>query len=134
VDDFTGQREDLHVSKIITAIKRFLRSRDVHGIIIAHPRTPHEKVTDESGRKDYPVPKLYDISGGAIWRNKAEYGLVVHRYPTDDHMRLQIQKIKQKSLGQIGELIFYYERKSGRFRTELQPDFSLPRPESEPPL
>jgi twinkle protein len=126
VSQFSGQREDLHLSKEITSLKRFLRKNDVHGVIIAHPTKPREKEKDSQGRMDYPIPKLYDISGGAIWRNKAEYGWVVHRFPTDNYMSLHIQKIKQKNLGKIGEVVFDYEWNTGRFKTQSQDAFTLP--------
>lgn len=134
VEMFSGQREDLHLSKCLTMLKRFLRSKNVLGVVVAHPTKPYEKKQDSQGRMDYPVPKLYDISGGAIWRNKAEYGLVVHRYPTDNWMLLQIQKIKQKNLGKVGELRFDYDWHTGRFKSENQPGWSLPGQDDEPPI
>lgn len=133
-DDFTGQREDLHISQAISKFKRFLRKHDVLGIIVAHPKTPTEKVKDHKGRMDYPIPKMYSISGGAMWRNKADYAWIVHRYPGENEMMLQVQKVKFKSLGKIGELNFHYEFMSGRFKTEMQSDWSLPQLPLELPL
>ncbi len=133
--DFGGSdREDLHISRCITAIKKFLRAHDVLGILVAHPRTPREKVQDEQGRQDYPVPKMADISGGGIWRAKADWGIVCHRHPEDNMIRMQFQKVKYKSLGRIGEIRFDYEWQTGRFKSVDQPDFTLPGEDEEPPL
>jgi twinkle protein len=133
-DFFDGQREDLHISRSITKIKKFLRAHNCLGIMVAHPRTPREKVTDQQGRQDYAVPKMSDISGGGIWRAKSDWGIVCHRHPEDNIMRCQFQKVKYKSLGKTGELIFDYEYQTGRFKSQLQPTFSLPWEDEEPPL
>lgn len=130
----SAEREDLFISKCITKMKKFLRAHNCLGIIVAHPRTPREKVTDEQGRQDYPVPKLADISGGGVWRAKADWGIVCHRHPDDNVMRMQLQKVKYKSLGKIGEVRWDYEWQTGRFKPQSQAEFLVPGCESEPPL
>jgi len=47
---------------------------DLHGIIIVHPR----KI--EQIGENYKMPSLYDIKGSSAWKEKADIGIIVHRY------------------------------------------------------
>ncbi len=53
-------------------VKRFAQRNDVHVWLVAHPR----QLTDWQGK----APTLYDISGSAHFINKADCGIVVHRW------------------------------------------------------
>jgi twinkle protein len=126
-----SDREDLYISKKITQIKKFLRANKTLGIIVAHPRTPREKVTDDKGRMDYPPPKLHEISGGGNWKNKCDWGISCHRHPEDNELRIQLQKVKDRTLGVMGELWLDYDRTTGRFKCKGDEGFYLPN-EIEP--
>lgn len=117
-----GQRDDQYISKSLTQIRRFHRAFDILTCVVIHP-TKMQK--DVSG--NYPVPNLYDCNGGAMWRNKADFGICVHRANMERHEAdIYVQKIKFKTMGRVGKTRLMYDFKSGRFKDELAPSFDLP--------
>jgi len=125
-----GKRDDQYISAQLTVLRRFIRDHNVHCFIVIHPSKPNDKRPDGS----YPVPTLYDCNGGAMWRNKADYGWAAYRNPNENLMQLYVQKIKFKSMGRVGKVDFQYDWQSGRFKGPSDNDYLLPRHESEPPL
>lgn len=125
-----GKRDDQYISAQLTVLRRFIREHNVHCFIVIHPSKPNDKRPDGT----YPVPTLYDCNGGAMWRNKADYGWAAYRNPNENLMQLYVQKIKFKSMGRVGKVDFEYEWQSGRFKGPSSYGFDLPQNESEPPL
>jgi twinkle protein len=116
-----GQRDDQYISKCLTQVRRFHRKYDIMTCIVIHPT----KMIKENGK--YPIPNLYDCNGGAMWRNKADFGLCVHRADLTEHAAyVYVQKIKFKTMGKIGDVKLDYDFKSGRFKDRLNPEFTLP--------
>jgi twinkle protein len=115
-----GMREDEHISDCLSKVRRFTRKYDVHIWIVAHP-TKLQKVelVTASGDRElgYPVPTLYDISGGAHWYNKADNGLTVYRDVKDESsaVQLHIQKIRFREDGKPGLAELNYDPMSGRY-------------------
>ncbi len=107
-----GQREDEHISEVLTKIRRFARKYGVHVWLIAHPRT---LVKDKDNT--YPVPTLYDISGGSQFRNKADMGLSIWRDVNDKHAPTQVHvlKVRFEECGEIGLVELYFDAVSRRF-------------------
>ncbi len=103
--------EAQYLSRELTKIRRFARLNQIHVWVIAHPRN---LVKDKSG--DYRPPTMYEISGGAHWRNKADNGLCIHRpdYAIDE-TQVYIQKIRFKEVGKIGKVSLIYVRDSGEY-------------------
>lgn len=102
--------ETEYISATLSKVRRWARANDVHTWIIAHP-TKMQKGKDGK----YPVPTPYDISGGAHWRNKADYAITVHRgdqYGTAD---VFVQKVRFKYVGRIGAAKFSWCPLSGRY-------------------
>ena len=111
-----------YLQEALTKVIRFGRKHNVHVSIVAHPKIP---VKDKSG--DYPVPDLYSISDGAMWRNKADYGFVIHRPDlAKNEVSVYIQKIKYKWMGKPGMRDFHYDVRSGRFKAFGEKEFLLP--------
>lgn len=107
-----GGREDLYLSLWLDKIKRFSSNNDMIVIIVAHPRAVKQR---EDG--EYEVPQLYSISGGSMWRNKCDVGLVVHRWFTPQNygapIEVHIQKVRLPEVGTHGMVQFHYDRASG---------------------
>jgi twinkle protein len=117
-----GMRDDQYISKCLSVIRRFHRKYNLLTCIVIHP-TKMQK--DNTGH--YPIPNLYDCNGGAMWRNKADFGLCVHRQDFNKHeAAVIIQKIKFKTMGKIGVVNLDYDLRSGRFKDQMNPDFTLP--------
>jgi len=115
-------REDEYLSECLSKILRFARENSVLLAIVAHPKNPQKN-------KDglYPEPDLYCISGGAMWRNKADYGVSYYRPNMSEHrLEVMVQKIKQKWMGRVGVKAFDYDPLSGRFKAPEQKDFTMP--------
>lgn len=122
--DYTQERmSHRYLEKTLSKISSFARRNNILVIIVAHPKNPQR--TKEG---IYLPPTLYEISDGAMWRNKCDYGVVVHREDlTSNETTIYIQKIKQKWMGQCGVTTLEYHLESGRYKGDNQYDFSLPK-------
>ncbi len=101
--------ETEYVSQALGKIRRFARNNNVKIWLVAHP-TKLKKNTDNS----YPVPTLYDISGSANFRNKADNGICIHR-PSfkGTETKVYVQKIKFKEVGKLGDTTLQFNPDSG---------------------
>lgn len=96
----SGMQETDYISYVLTKIRRFAKTHNVHVWIVAHPT----KMTKGADGK-YPVPTPYDVAGGANWRNKADNALTVHRNVgqiDEDIIDVHVQKIRFKEIGRVG--------------------------------
>jgi twinkle protein len=114
-----GGREDQYLSWFLTCAKRFAIEQNVFYFIITHPKTGLKK---EGG--NYECPGVYHLSGGAMWYNKCDNIVCVHRPnfytdPSDELVFIQSQKIKkQKINGMPGTIELKYDRFAGRYYEE----------------
>ncbi len=93
-----GMREDQYLNSTITRMRRLARFLHVHVWIVVHPKNV-DRVHDGAGKKKLPVPTLDDCAGGAMWKNKPDWGLCVHRphkgHPEEDfQVDIHIQKAR----------------------------------------
>ena len=113
IDHVMGtDREDLYISSSLTKIRRFGRKHGVHMFIVAHPSKMYR---EKDGT--YPVPTLYDISGGAQWRNKADNGIVIWRDVLDEKREtlVYVQKIKNRQNGKVGHASLFWSPIGGTY-------------------
>jgi twinkle protein len=108
-----SKSETQYISEVLDKLTNFAQQHDVLVILMAHPR----KVQDESGKPR--VPSLYDINGSANFYNKADYGIVVHRYKgtelTEQYTQVNVDKVKFRHLGEGGKCYFKFNSKNGRY-------------------
>lgn len=102
--------ESTFIGNCLRKSRKFARRENIHLFIIAHPT----KLTKNKDG-EYPIPELWDISGSAHWRNKADNGICVHRDYKNESTVIFIQKVKFKYFGRQGECELFYEGKSGRY-------------------
>lgn len=93
------QREDLYLSDILKDVKRFALLNSVSYNIVAHPVKPSRQED-----KSLPPVDMYDVSGGAMWANKADniisyYRPNHHIDKTSPEVIVYIQKIKRRRTG-----------------------------------
>lgn len=113
-----GEREDLYISKQLSRLRRFARRNGIHIWLVAHP----QKLTKDKDTGDYKPPTMYEISGGAQWRNKADMGICVHRPDMQsDITEVYVQKVRFKYEGRVGVQRFKYCRDTGEY-TEIVED------------
>ena len=118
--NFGNLTETQYISKTLTKIRSFARHHDVHIWQIAHPT----KIRKEPDVDNYRVPTLYDINGGANWRNKADNGIIVYRPDFKvDKTEVHIQKIRFRDIGRTGAVKFNYDRDTGIY-TDQAYDFN----------
>jgi twinkle protein len=124
-------RVDEYLSDALAHILHFARSKGILVIIVAHPKNPTK---GKDGK--LPIPGMYDINEGAMWRNKADYGVMIHRPdyqkiidPFGDYLTnvdVLVQKCKQKWMGNTGCYNMAYHVPTGRYRGKLETSFDLP--------
>jgi len=108
----SGMSETDYIGLCLMKARRLARKRNISFWIVAHPAKPAKKSADGT----YPVPDLYDLSGSAHWRNKIDYGLIVHRYTLEDtKVSVFVKKIKKRFYGKIGEVLFNFVPSCGRY-------------------
>lgn len=102
-----GQTETVYIGNALKHIRQFARRHGVHVWVVAHP----QKLYREKDSGNYPVPTLYDISGSAHWRNKADNGIVVWRDFSDQSkaVEVHVQKIRFRQIGQLGMAKLQYK-------------------------
>jgi twinkle protein len=126
--DISNMREDQYLSVVLSRLIKFARVNNIFVGIIAHPKNP-QKQADGT----YPFPDLYCISGGAMWRNKIDYGVCFHRPDMGSHiLDVSVQKIKYKWMGKVGKRTFDYDVLSGRFKGQKEIEFTLPNEIASP--
>lgn len=115
-----GMTETEYVSQSLTRMRRFARSNDLHLWLVAHPT----KLQKDPRTQNYPVPTLYDISGSAHFRNKADMGLSLWRDLTNEKSPVQInvQKVRYRECGRPGMVELYMDVVTGRYQ-ETMPDY-----------
>lgn len=124
--------ETTFISKQLDHLINFCEVYDVHCILIAHP-TKIEKVGI-----NYRMPCLYDIKGSSAWKEKADNGIILHRYMMrkkkaedipedandDDKIYIDdkaptvihIEKIRFEEIGKVGKIKMRMDySKGGRF-------------------
>jgi twinkle protein len=79
------QTETTFISEQLDRLVAFNDYWDLHGIIIVHPR----KI--EQVGENYKMPSLYDIKGSSAWKEKADIGILIHRY--------KLKKLTTKMVG-----------------------------------
>lgn len=127
---FNGKTETDYISETLGVIRRFARKHKLSAWIVAHPQKLQR---DKSGQ--YPIPSLYDISGGAHWNNKADNGVVVWRNFTenaeDSYTEIYIKKVRFKTDGKIGSVKFRWNYKNGRYTQMINADNTADEQEEE---
>lgn len=111
-----GSTEADYVSESLRRLRMFARKHEILTIVVAHP-----KLLEKKADGTYPVPTPYDISGGAMWRNKADNCIAVYADPTDANgaVEIHVQKVKFKLFGQVGMVPMRWDRVTGRYYQRL---------------
>lgn len=117
----SGVNEAKYVNEALLKLDNFCRNRNVHCFLIAHPT----KLEPDKRTGEYPVVRMYNISGGAHFRNIAANGISVHRDFKNQLTEIYIQKVKFIPYwGQMGKVLMKYDIESGRFNEyKIEPGF-----------
>ena len=107
--DMGTQSETNYISKILDQLTNFAQRNDVLVCLMAHPRKINKSENADG------VPTFYDINGSANFYNKADYGLIVHRYRNEGYTMVRVAKVKFRHLGEAGDALFKYNTENGRY-------------------
>jgi twinkle protein len=103
--------ETEYISEALSKFRRFARNHRIHLWLVAHPTKMrrHEDGTE-------PKPGLWDISGSAHFRNKADIGITVWRdVPADDNkVQIHITKVRWEDDGKPGSIEYVYDQSNKR--------------------
>lgn len=107
-----GMTETEHASQCLSKIRNFGRQHDAHMVLVAHPTKLKAGPNGEE-----PVPDLWDISGSAHFRNKADAGLTVWRdvKDTNEPVQVHITKIRFQETGARAVIEFRYHPPTGTY-------------------
>jgi hypothetical protein len=116
--------ETEYVSHCLSKMRHHARLFNQHWWLVAHPT----KLQKDKNTGKYLVPTLYDISGSAHFRNKADFGLVAWRDAEDPQgpTSIYVQKVRFRWCGKIGSCDLYFDKLTGRY-SERRNVYSLPR-------
>lgn len=111
-----NNRDDLYISTFLSMCSRFAQVHDVYFLIIAHPKGGLVK----SNNGHYQCPDVYDLSGGAMWNNKCDNILFVHREERGSTSTLiRSSKIRrQREIGTPGDTTLDFDFKQNRFLSD----------------
>lgn len=112
-----GQTETQYISEVLSAVIDVVRKLNLHLWLVAHP-----KIMQKDKNGTYPIPRPYDISGGAHWWNKSDNCITVWRDQAQGNqdVDIHIQKVRFKHTGKIGLASLKYDRVTGRYHEPLQ--------------
>ncbi|MBO4382211.1 MAG: toprim domain-containing protein [Alistipes sp.] len=107
-----------NINEALLKILNFVHRQDIAVFVMPHP-------TNQQTTKDGKPLKihLYNISGGAMFRNRGDFGMVMTRHYKDDpentfghdYVELAIEKTKWEYVATLGTVYFRYEPGVGRF-------------------
>lgn len=108
-----NMNETEYVSHALSKMRHQARLFNQHWWLVAHPT----KLQKDKNTGKYVVPTLYDISGSAHFRNKADFGLVAWRNAEDPTgpTTLYVQKVRFRWCGKIGQCDLYFDKLTGRY-------------------
>jgi twinkle protein len=102
-----GQNEAQYLNDAVREIKIRARRYNICICIVCHPDKASGKV------ESIDEMTLYSISGGAVWKNKADHGIVIGREPETWKTFVKIDKSKNWTLlGQPGQVDLEFDRAS----------------------
>jgi twinkle protein len=110
-----------YISRSLQRLKAFGLRHGCNVWIIVHPT----KMRPEKVGQPLPAPMGYDINGGAMWFNKADMGITVHR--PDNITEITLWKSRFMRWGRRDtKFLVSYDAETGRFS-----DFDMPVDEDD---
>lgn len=105
--------ETKYIGEALDKIATFCEVNNVHCFLVAHPK----KMAKKKDSVVFEVPNLYDIAGSANFFNKTDNGIVVYRNFETNEVTIGFLKVKFDHWGHQGDIVFVYDRPSGRYIT-----------------
>jgi hypothetical protein len=106
--DVSNSKSELDsIKNGLKQLQQFTRNRELHSWVLVHPTKSSETYKkEERGMR----PTLYSASGAAHFYNKADFGLVIHRWD-DDIVSVYVDKVRNsESSGGKGSVSFKFDK------------------------
>ena len=123
-----SKRDDRYVGDFLDTYKDFVKQTGTCGVVVMHPNAT---VETEKDSVDFKCPNTYKLAGGAMWYNKLDNLMFVHRPhfisdPQDSQVLIRHGKIKKRQLvGSGGDAYVDYNFKTNRYvYLNNEPEFS----------
>lgn len=104
-----GESMTLYIGFFIKTLKRFAVKNNIHLIVVAHPRKVNK---DKDGNVE--IPTLYDIEQSAMWYNKCDLGVIIHRQAGVTMARTAKSRYEDV-IGKRGQVLFTYDEETAHF-------------------
>lgn len=104
-----GESMTIYIGWFIKNLKRFAAKHNVHVVVVAHPRKINK---DKDGNVE--IPTLYDIEQSAMWYNKADLGMIVHRNNSITAARIAKSRYED-IIGKRGQVLYTYDEDTAHF-------------------
>ncbi len=117
VVNLEGLRDDIYISNFLTERKRLAMKYNLYDLLVVHP----SRLKRIEKLENYPMPNIYEISGGAMWANKADNIIIIYRplyytEPTNSTVEIVVSKIrKQKLVGKPGRIEMDFNQWKARY-------------------
>ena len=121
----SGMTETQYISYFLSQLRNFAVRHNCLVILVAHPA----KMYRAPGQEKHAHVTLEDISGSAHFRNKADFGIVVERDDEAGVVRIHVQKVKFRHLGQKGTAILKFNPVNGRYISWQEPQAGTREPD-----
>ena len=121
----SGMTETQYISYFLSQLRNFAVRHNCLVILVAHPA----KMYRAPGQEKHAHVTLEDISGSAHFRNKADFGIVVERDDEAEVVRIHVQKVKFRHLGQKGTAILKFNPVNGRYIPWQEPQAGTREPD-----
>ena len=113
IEKRTTLSEADYLSSALSVVDKYVHHTNCHVFIVAHP-TKLERAKDGTT----PVPRAYDVSGGAHWFNKADNIICVHRPDKTNAaapVQIHVQKVRFSHCGQVGMCELIRDKLTGKY-------------------
>ena len=113
IEKRTTMSEADYLSAALSTVDKYAHFTNCHIFIVAHP-TKLERAKDGTT----PVPRAYDVSGGAHWFNKADNIICVHRTNKEDMsapVQIHVQKVRFNHCGKVGMCELKRDKLTGKY-------------------
>lgn len=113
IEKRTTLSEADYLSSALSVVDKYVHHTNCHIFIVAHP-TKLERAKDGTT----PVPRAYDVSGGAHWFNKADNIICVHRPDKTNAaapVQIHVQKVRFSHCGQVGMCELIRDKLTGKY-------------------
>jgi len=118
-----SKRDDRYVGEFLDTYKDFVKHTNTCGVVVMHPNATVKMKKDSV---DFECPNTYNLAGGAMWYNKLDNLIFIHRPhfisdPQDSSVMVRHSKIKKRQIvGLGGDAAVDFNYKTNRYMYLMQ--------------